>query len=80
MGNRKNQRKPANPKVIAKTRKNMEKDADELSVTNEEMHADTTTPTPPRTASGSQKHTRDTPSEEEDDEDDVSGERPTGKC
>ena len=80
MGNNKNKQKPANPKLIAKTQKNMERDAEELSGTDEEIHANITTPAPPPPASGSQMRPRDIASDEdEDDEDDISGERPAGE-
>ena len=72
---KKNQRKLVNHKAIQKTRKNMAKDAEELSATDEEMHADAVTPPPPPTGSSNQKRAGDSSSEEED-EDDVSGERP----
>lgn len=76
MGNLKNKRKSASRKAIEKTRKDMAKDAKELSETDEEMHADILTPPPLPAGPSNKKHTRDSPSEEEDDEDDVSGEHP----
>jgi len=74
MGNQKNKRKPANHKIIEKTQQNMAKDAEELSVTDEEVHADATTPSPPPAGPSTQNPTRDSSSEEDEGEDDVSGE------
>ena len=75
MGNKKNKRKSTNPKLIEETQKDMAKDAEELCVTDEEIHADITSPSPPPVGSSNRRHTGDSSSEEED-EDDVSGECP----
>ena len=59
----------------------MEKDAEELSVTDEEIHTALTQPSPPLASSSKWKHIGDQSSEEEEDDDDVSGERPPkGMC
>ena len=55
----------------------MAKDANELSATDEEIHADVATPPLPSVGSSNRKRARDVSSDEDDDdEDDISGERP----
>ena len=76
MGNQKNKSKPVRSKVIGKTRDNMTKDAEELSATDEEIHAAISIPVLLPLSSGNAKYIEDLFSEE--DEDQVSGEQLEG--
>ena len=73
MGNKKNQKKNKPGNAVSKIPPSMARDAEELEATDEEIHADVSTPPP---VHPHQTGAEGPSSEDGDEEDDVSGESP----